>query len=114
MRNKAHRSGIHQRQAAPGRCALGVVMSLIMLLASLAELIQPVGDGRLAAVGAEPPAVHEEIAVVCPETVERLYIVPCNFQAKLRKSPDNHKEETFMTQRKQWTAQEKLAIVLQA
>ena len=43
-----------------------------MLLASLAELFQPVGDGRPAAVGAEPLAVHEEIAVVCPEAVERL------------------------------------------
>ena len=40
---------------------------------ALAELFQPVGDGLpSAAVGAEPPAVHEDIAVVRPEAVERL------------------------------------------
>ena len=40
---------------------------------ALAELFQPVGDGRpSAAVGAEPPAFHEEIAVLRPEAVERL------------------------------------------
>ena len=38
-----------------------------------AWLFRPVGDGRpAAAVGAEPSAVHEEIAVVRPEAVERL------------------------------------------
>ena len=36
-------------------------------------LLQQVGNGRPAtAVGAEPPAVHEKIAVVRPEAVERL------------------------------------------
>jgi hypothetical protein len=71
MRSKAHRIGIRQRQAAPVRRVLA--LALLMMLASLAELFQPVGDGRpAAAVRAEPPAVHEEVAVLRPEAVERL------------------------------------------
>ncbi len=36
-------------------------------------LLKPVGDGcPAAAIGADPHAVHEEIAVVRPEAVERL------------------------------------------
>jgi len=46
MRDKAHRGGIRQRQAAPVRRVLGLALSLLMLLASLAERFQPVGDGH--------------------------------------------------------------------
>ena len=44
MRDKVHRGSIRQRQAVPGRRVLGVALALLMLLASLAELFQPVGD----------------------------------------------------------------------
>ena len=38
---------------------------------ALAELFQPVGDGLPSvAVGTEPLAVHEEVAVLSPEAVE--------------------------------------------
>ena len=42
-------------------------------MGKLERLFQPVGDGLPSiAVGAEPPAVHEEVAVLRPEAVERL------------------------------------------